>query len=186
MPRSNYTKIYDLLTELAKEDEAKDLFQLAEEIREKEIDSFLVFLPGPEPGSESVKAYCSDTSIRRLVRFMADLRFVEIDAERQCSLTSYGQNALREDNYSTTLATHLAMYLKENAGITYSEIKKAIDSVQRPQVPSFDTIYGMITSERELLIGEGRFRAVLYLLERCGMLTTMIRKVYFAPEAEPW
>ncbi|MFC2030158.1 hypothetical protein ACFLWA_05455 [Chloroflexota bacterium] len=186
MPRSNYTKIFSLLSELSNEDEPKDLFQFAEEIREKEIDSFVIFLPGPEPGSPPTRTFCSDATIRRLARFAADLGFVEIDAEKQCSLTSYGESALREDNYATVLATHLAVYLKENAGVTYSEIKNAIDSVQRPQVPSFDIIYGVVTSDRELQIGEGRFRMVLYLLERCGMLTTMIRKVYFAPETQAW
>jgi hypothetical protein len=27
---------------------------------------------------------------------------------------------------------------------------------------------------------------VLYLLERCGMLTSLTRKVYFSPETQAW
>jgi hypothetical protein len=184
MPYSNYTKIFSLLTELADGDEPRDIFQLAEEIRAKEIESFAIWRAGPEPGSLPTRSFCSPEAIRRLIRFVAELGLVQIGEGRQCSLTTYGQNALRGDNYSRVLATHVAMYLKGNAGITYSEIRDTIASIQSPEVPFFDTIYGQISSERDLLIGESRLRMVLYLLERCGMLTSITRKVYFAPEVQ--
>ena len=46
MPYSNYSKIYDLLTELAKEDRPKDLFDFAEEIQNSQIESFAIWRPG--------------------------------------------------------------------------------------------------------------------------------------------
>lgn len=184
MPHSNYSKIFDLLTELADEDEPREIFQLAEEIRDKEIESFAIWRPGPEPGSLPVKSYCSEASIRRLIRFVSELGLVEIDDGGQCSLTAYGRNALKGDNYAKVMATHMAMYLKQSAGVTYSEIKDAIASIRRPEVPFFDTIYERVRDERDLQIGANRLRMVLYLLERCGMLVTMTRKVYFAPEPE--
>jgi hypothetical protein len=180
MPYSNYTKIFDLLAEMAKEDVSKDIFQFAEEVRDKQIESFAIWRAEGEPGSSPVKTYCSAKSIRRLIRFISQLGFIELDGGRQCSLATYGRNALKGDNYSRALATHVAMYLNEKAGITYSEIKEIIGSIRRPEVPFFDTIYEKMTSEQDLKIGESRMRMVLYLLERCGMLTTMTRKIYFA------
>ncbi|HSR31625.1 MAG TPA: hypothetical protein VLY63_13750 [Anaerolineae bacterium] len=184
MPYSNYSKIYDLLTELSNGDAPKDVFQLAEEIHDKEIESFAIWRPGTEPGALATKTYCSTASIRRLIRFVAELGLVEIGDSRQCSLTTYGRNALRGDNYPRVLATHVAMYLKENAGITFSELKDTIGSIRSPEVPFFDTIYSRVSSERDLQIGENRLRMVMYLLERCDMLTSITRKVYFAPEAQ--
>lgn len=186
MPYSNYSKIYDLLTELAGKDQPKDLFELAEEIRDSEIESFAIWRPGPEPDAPPTKTYCSTTSIRRLIRFVTELGFIDLDEERQCRLTSYGRNALRDENYPRVLSTHLTMYLKDRAGVTYSEIKETILAIHRPEVAFFDTIYGRISSQRELQIGEGRFRMVLYLLERCGMLSSLTKKIYFAPEAQVW
>jgi hypothetical protein len=186
MPHSNYTKIHDLLGEMAAKDQPVEISQLAEEIREKELESFAVWLPNPKAGGAPVKSYCSTKSIRRLIRFVSDVGLVEIGDGRVCSITSYGRNALMDDNYSTTLATHLAMYLKSHVGVTFSEIKATIAGVRHPELPFFDTIYGRITEQRELQIGEGRFRMVLYLLERCGMLPTLIRKVYLTPDTEAW
>ena len=184
MPQSNYTKIFDLLSELATEDAPKDLFEFAEEIHEKQIESFAIWRAGPEPDSSPVKAYCSPKSIRRLVRFAADLGFVELGEKRTCTLTAYGRNALREDSYDRMLATHLAMYLRQTAGISYSEIKDVIGSIRRPEVPFFDTIYNRLNGAQELHIGKQRFRMVLYLLERCSMLSSITRKIYYAPEAQ--
>jgi len=186
MPYSNFTKIFDLLTELEKEGSPTDLFQFAEEIQKKEIESFAIWRPGPDPEAPPAKSYCSPTSIRRLIRFTAELGLIGLDDERQCTLTTYGQNALRGDNYVRVLSTHLTMYLKEKSGVTYSEIKDIIASVRRPQVAFFETIYGLITEEQELHIGKARFRMVLYLLERCSMLTSITRKIYFAPEMQAW
>ena len=184
MPHSNYSKIFDLLTELDRADTPQDVFEFAERIHEQEIESFAIWRPGPDPGSLPVKTTCSTKAIRRLIRFVAELGLVEIGEGRQCRLTSYGRNALREDNYPRVLATHVAMYLKDGAGITYSEIKDTIASIRSPEVPFFDTIYGRISSERDLQIGESRLRMVLYLLERCDMLSSVTKKIYFAPEAQ--
>ena len=183
MPYSNYSKIFALLTELDKKDTPQEVFALAEQIHEQEIEAFAIWRPGPDPGSLPVKTTCSTKSIRRLIRFVAELGLVEIGEGRQCSLTTYGQNALREDNYPRVLATHVAMYLKDGAGITYSEIKDTIASIRSPEVPFFDTIYERMSRERDLRIGESRLRMLLYLLERCGMLDSVTRKIYFAPEA---
>jgi len=166
MPHSNYSKIYDLLTELAQAGSARELFEFAEDIRSKEIESFAIWRPGPEPGAAPVKTYCSTAAI----------------AERQCRLTSPGRNALREDNYPRILATHLAIYLKEQAGITLTDLKDTISAIQRPEVPFFETIYHRIKAERDLGITERRLRMILYLLERCNMLVTVTKKIYFAPE----
>ena len=186
MPYSNYSKIYDLLTELAKEDRPKDLFDFAEEIQNSQIESFAIWRPGSEPDTPPTKTYCSTTSIRRLIRFVTELGFIDLDEERQCRLTSYGRNALRGDNYPRVLSTHLTMYLKDRVGVTYSEIKETILAIQRPEVAFFDTIYGRISSQKDLQIRQSRFRMVLYLLERCGMLTSLTKKIYFAPEAQVW
>jgi hypothetical protein len=184
MPYSNYSKIFALLTELARDNTPQDVFVLAEQIREQEIEAFAIWRPGPAPGSLPVKTISSTKSIRRLIRFVAELGLVEIGEGRQCSLTTYGRNALREDNYPRVLATHVAMYLKDKAGITYSDIKDTIASIRRPEVPFFDTIYSRVSSERDLQIGEDRLRMVLYLLERCGMLSSVTKKIYSAPETQ--
>jgi hypothetical protein len=182
MPHSNYSKIFDLLTELAAEDAPKGIFEFAEEVHAKQLESFAIWRPGPQPDSPADKVYCSPRSIRRLVRFAADLGFIELGQERTCSLTAYGRNALREDSYDRMLATHLALYLRQKAGISYSEIKDVIASIRRPEVPFFDTIYDRLDGTQDLQIGKQRFRMVLYLLERCSMLTSMTRKIYYAPE----
>lgn len=184
MPQSNYSKILDLLTELAKEDAPKDLFEFADEIQDRQLASFIIWRPGPEPDSPPIQAYCSPKSIRRLVRFVADLGFIEIVEKRTCSLTTYGRNALREDSYDRMLSTHLTLYLRQKAGISYSEIKDVIAAIRRPEVPFFSTIYDRLDGAQDLQIGKQRFRMVLYLLERCGMLTSITRKIYFAPEAQ--
>jgi hypothetical protein len=184
MPQSNYSKIFDLLTELATEDAPRDLFEFAEEIHAKQLESFAIWRPGPEPDSLPTKSYCSPRSIRRLVRFAADLGFIELGEKRTCSLTAYGRNALREDSYDRMLAAHLAIYLRQKAGISYAEIKEAITSIRRPEVAFFDTIYDRLDGAENLQIGKQRFRMVLYLLERCSMLTSITRKIYYAPEAQ--
>jgi hypothetical protein len=184
MPQSNYSKIFDLLNELAEEDAPKDLFEFAEEIHGKELESFTIWRPGPEPDSPPIQAYCSPRSIRRLVRFVAALGFIELGDKRSCSLTTYGRNALREDNYNRMLSTHLTLYLRQHAGVSYSEIKDVIASIRRPEVPFFDTIYERLDGTQDLQIGKQRLRMVLYLLERCGMLSSLTRKIYFAPEAQ--
>jgi hypothetical protein len=115
---------------------------------------------------------------------VAALGFIEIGEKRTCSLTTYGRNALREDDYDRMLATHLTLYLRQHAGISYSEIKDIIAAIRRPEVPFFDTIYDRLNGTQELQIGKQRFRMVLYLLERCGMLSSITRKIYFAPEAQ--
>lgn len=186
MPTSNYTKIFDLLTELDQSAGPRELSEWADQIQEKEIESFAIWRPGPEPGSLPVKTYCSAESIRRLMRFVAELGFIEIGEGEQCHLTSTGRNALQGDNYARAMSTHMAMYLKNRAGITYSDLKETIAAIQRSGVPFFDTIYERVSDEQELQIGEGRFRMALYLLERCGMLTSLTRKVYFSPDAEAW
>lgn len=186
MPHSNYAKIFDLLTELAQENESREIFELAEEIHDRQIESFAIWRPGPEPGTPTVKAYCSPKSIRRLIRFASDLGFVEIGEGQLCSLTSSGQRALLGDNYASTLGTRLVMYLNEHAGVSYSDLKDTIVGIRRPEVPLFDTIYRKVSSQWTLQIGEGRFRMVLYLIERCGLLTTLTKKIYFAPETEVW
>jgi hypothetical protein len=182
MPQSNYSKIFDLLTELAAEDAPKDIFEFAEEIHAKQLESFAIWRPGPQPDSPPIKTHCSPKSIRRLVRFAADLGFIELGEKRTCSLTAYGRNALREDSYDRMLATHLALYLRQKAGVSYSEIKDVIASIRRPEVPFFDTIYDRLDGAQDLQIGKQRFRMVLYLLERCSMLTSITRKIYYAPE----
>ena len=186
MPYSNYTKIFDLLTELDHGDGPRELFAWAEEVREKEIESFAIWRPGPEPDAPPIKTYCSAKSIRRLIRFVAELGLIKIGEGKECRLTSTGRNALQGDNYGRAMSTHMAMYLKNQAGITYSDLKDTISAIQRSGVPFFDTIYERVSDEQELQIGEGRFRMALYLLERCGMLTSLTRKVYFSPEAEAW
>jgi hypothetical protein len=184
MPYSNYTKIHDLLTELAESDAPRELFELAEGIRKKEIESFAIWRPGPEPDSPAVKTFCSGAAIRRLIRFVAEVGLVEIGEGRQCRLTTYGRNALKGGRYSETLAAHLAVYLKQSAGASYSDIKETIAAIRRPEVPFFETIYERITDQVDLKIGKVRFRAVLYLLERCGMLNSLTRKIYFAPDLQ--
>lgn len=184
MPQSNYSKIFDLLTELSKEDAPQDLFQFAEEIQNRQLESFAIWRPGPEPGTPTVKSYCSPRAIRRLIRFVASLGLIELGEKRSCSLTTYGRNALKGDSYDRTLATHLALYLKQNAGISYSEIKDVISSIRRPNVPFFETIYDQLNGTQNLQIGKQRFRMTLYLLERCGMLSSITRKIYYAPEAQ--
>jgi len=182
MPHSNYSKISDLLTELAEAESPPDIFDFAEAIRDKEIESFAIWRPGSEPGAAPIKTYCSTTAIRRLIRFVSELGFVEIGEDRTCRLTARGRNALRQDDYPRILATHVAIYLKERAGITLTEIKNTITAVRRPEVPFFEVIYGRISAERDLQITARRLRMVLYLLERCGMLVTVTKKIYFAPD----
>jgi hypothetical protein len=184
MPHSNYSKIWDLLTEMVEEDAPIDLFQLAEEIHETKIESFAIWRPGPEPGAPPVKTYCSPKSIRRLIRFASDLRLVNIEDGRRCSLTPEGRRAQRRDNYGRAMTTQLSVYLREQTGVTYSGIKNTITSIRRPDVPFFETIYDRLSREQELQIGKNRLRMVLYLMERCGMLTSITRKLYFGPEAE--
>jgi hypothetical protein len=181
MPYSNYSKIQDLLRELGRLDGPQELNALAESIRSRQIESFAIWRAG-EPGETPAKSYCSAEAIRRLARFVADLGLVAMEDGDRCNLARPGRNALTAGNYDKVLSTHLAMYLKEKVGVTYSEIKDALGAVRPPEVPSFDTIYRRLCGQRELGVPEEQFRAVLYLLERCGMLTTQIRKVYFAPE----
>ena len=50
---------------------------------------------------------------------------------QQCRLTSTGRNALQGDNYARAMSTHLAIYLKNQAGITYSDLKDTIAAIQR-------------------------------------------------------
>jgi hypothetical protein len=48
-----------------------------------------------------------------------------------------------------------------------------------PCVPDFDSACGRVSEGRTLGVTKDHSRGVLYLLERCGLLETMIRKVYF-------
>lgn len=181
MPYSNYTKIRDLLQEVDRLGVPTELDALAETVRGREIESFAIWR-APDPESPPVKTYCSTEAIRRLIRFTRDLGLLAIDDQDLVSLTRPGQNALAAGNYDKVLSTHLAMYLKETVGVTYSDIKDVLASIRRPEVPSFETIFRKLQSSQQIKVPEDHFRAVLYLLERCGMLTTQIRKIYFAPE----
>jgi hypothetical protein len=184
MPYSNYSKIFDLLNVMAGLGEARDLFDLAEEVQAREIESFAIWRPGPNEGDPTEKSYCSTATIRRLIRFTAELELVQIDEERQCRLTTYGRNATREDRYASTLSTHLANYLRHKAGVSYSDIKDTITAIRRPDVAFFETIYNRLSSQVDLGITKDRLRMVMYLLERCGRLVSVTKKIYYAPEVE--
>jgi hypothetical protein len=184
MPYSNYSKIYDLLNVMSNLGGPQDLFDLAETVQAREIESFAVFRAGPEPGDEVEKSYCSTATIRRLIRFTAELELTEIDEGRQCQLTQYGKNATSEDRYADTLSTLLANYLRQKAGVSYSDIKDTITAIRRPDVAFFETIYERLSSQADLGITKDRLRSVMYLLERCGRLDSVTKKIYFAPEPE--
>ena len=184
MPYSNYTKIHDLLTRLSAEPAPLEINDLAEVIRSEEIESFAIFRPGDGPGTPSEKTMCSAAAIRRIVRFTADLGFIEIGTGRLCRVTGFGRNALQEGNYNHALATHVTMYLNENAGMSFTDLKDTITAIRRPDIPFFETIYKRLKAERELTITQSRLRMLMYLLERCEQLTATVRKVYSVPETE--
>jgi hypothetical protein len=184
MPYSNYTKIYDLLNVMAGLGDARDLFEVAETVQAREIESFAIWRPGANEGDPTEKSYCSTASIRRLIRFSAELDLIAIDEDRLCRLTTYGRNATREDRYASTLSTHLANYLRHTAGVSYSEIKDTIAAIRRPDVAFFETIYDRLVSQTDLGITKDRLRMVMYLLERCGRLVSVTKKIYYAPAVE--
>jgi len=184
MPYSNYSKIRDLLRQLAQQGSPQELGSYIESVRAQEIESFSIWRAGPGPDQPPVKSTCSADAIRHLVKFVSELGLVSVDEGGLCSLTGSGQRAQAEGNYDKVLATHLAMYLKDKAGVTYTDVKDAIRTIQRPEVPSFATIYQALGRQKEIGVPEEQFRGLLYLLERCGMLSTQIRKLYFAPEAQ--
>jgi hypothetical protein len=130
------------------------------------------------------KTTCSPEAVRRLMRLAADLGLAAIDEEGRCSLTRFGYSALAPGNYDKVLSTHLALYLKERVGVTYTDIKDALGLVRHPEVPSFDILYRHLAAQKGIKVPEDQFRTLLYLVERCGMLTTQIRKIYFAPEVK--
>jgi hypothetical protein len=183
MPYSNYSKIRDMLLELDRLGGTPALGVLAESIRSQGVESFSVYR-APAPGAPPERSACSPDAVRRLVRLAADLGFVAIDEEGLCSLTRVGRSAVVPGSYDKVLSTHLALYLKERVGVTYTEIKEALGQIRPPEVPSFDTLYRHLAGRKEIKVPEDQFRTILYLLERCGMLTTQIRKIYFAPEVK--
>ena len=120
MPYSQYSKMHDLLRELSAKEEAVEINGFAEEIHNKQIESFAIWRRA-EGSDSSIKTYCSTTAIRRLIRFAAELELIEIHDQRRCELTPMGANALQADNYPTQLAAQVVKYLREKAGITYEE-----------------------------------------------------------------
>lgn len=176
MPYSTFSKLYDLLTVM---DEAgpKDIFELSREIREAKIDSFAIWRRVEDSG-QPVKSYCSEASIRRLTRFAYSLGLIDIENQRICQVNDIGRNALSGDNYATQLGAQVMKYMRESVGLPFDDLEEHIESIRRPAVPDTKTIYQTLVLPRKIEISEDRFRRLLYLLQRCGILTGTVRKIY--------
>ena len=85
---------------------------------------------------------------------------------------------LNPDRYAQQLGSAVRIYLREDGGVTFEEIMDVINSIERPEIPFFDTIFSELRSN--LRISEERLRSVMYILERCGMLQTRTKKTYFS------
>jgi hypothetical protein len=177
MPHSNYSKIYDLLQELSSKEMPVGLVDFSHEIHNNRLESFAIWRAAD--GGLPAKTYCSPESVQRLIRFAAELNLIRVDDQGRCSISGIGLTAVDRAAYPRHLGAQLARYLRDEVGITEAELKSLIGGIRRPRVPDFDSIYERVTDGRTLGVTKDRFRGVLYLLERCGLLETMIRKVYF-------
>jgi hypothetical protein len=177
MPHSNYSKIYDLLQGLSSKEMPVGLVDFAHEIHNNRLESFAIWRAAD--GGAPVKTYCSPESVQRLIHFAEQLNLIRVDEQGRCSISGIGLNAVNRRDYPRHLGAQLVRYLRDEVGITEAELKGVIGGIRRPRVPDFDTIFERVTDGRTLGVSKDHFRGVLYLLERCGMLETMIRKVYF-------
>ncbi len=176
MPHSTYSKIYDVLSTLNHVEE-QDIFDLARQINENEFESFAIWRR-PEGSDQTVKSYCSEASIRRLIRYMHSLGMIDIENQRVCRINEVGRNALTGDNYSTQLGSQIVRYLRVTVGLPFNDIQDQIASIQRPAIPDAQTLFQTLVISRNLPISEDEFRRLLYLLQRCGLLSGRIRKIY--------
>jgi hypothetical protein len=173
MPYSTYSKIYDLLSVLDQIG-SKDIFELASEIYGRGIESFAIWRRS-EGSERPVKGYCSEASIRRLIRFVCLLQLIDMENARICRINQIGKNALTGDNYSTQLSAQVKTYMREVVGLAFEDLSAHIDTLK---VPDARTIYLTLIVPRKLGISEEDFRRLLYLLQRCGELAGVIRKIY--------
>jgi hypothetical protein len=176
MPYSTFSKIYDLLSVMDKAG-PKDIFELSHEIHETQIESFAIWRR-PDGSGQPIKSYCSEASIRRLTRFAHALGLIDIENQRICQINDIGRYALSEDNYATQLGTQVMRYMRESIGLPFDELERHIESIKRPAIPDGQTIYQTLVLPRKLSISEDQFRRLLYLLQRCGILSGIVRKIY--------
>ena len=176
MPYSTFSKMYDLLMVLDQTG-AEDIFRLSRQIHEGRIESSAIWRR--TGGSDQpVKSYCSQASIRRLIRFAHALGLVAIENQRTCEINDIGRNALTGDNYATQLGTQVIWYMGQSVGLTLDDLENHIDSLDRPAIPDAQTIYQTLVIPLNLPVSEDRFRRLLYLLQRCGILSGIVRKIY--------
>ena len=182
MPHSTYSKIFDVLS-ILNNGRPRDIVELSNEIHDKKIESFAIWRRA-EGSNRSLKGYCSASSIRRLIRFVDALELIKIDEnKRNCRILPTGENALVGENYPVQLGAQLVRYMKEKIGISLDELERILKSVKPPKLADSETIYQIVASRRGVNSSEEEFRRLLYLLERCEIISASVRKIY-APSAE--
>ena len=173
MPYSTYTRIRDLLYHVAAAQQ-KDYSDLAQIVHEEPVESFAIWRRGT--AGNSVKQYCSPKAIRRLIRFMRALELVNIENNREISLTPKGQNALQGNNFNPQLSTQLKEYLEKN-GANFATLIKTMKDVKLPEVPDRYTILEHLRAQGATIDDE-KFRIVVNLFVRTGELSSRMRRMF--------
>jgi len=176
MPQSTYSRIYDILSVL-NQTQPIEISRLAAEIGNRQTESFAIWIR-PRGSTTSEKSYCSEASIRRLIRFTERLELIEIAKERTCAMNAIGRHALQGNNYPTQLGAQVVKYMREDIGLPFEDLEKHIAGIRHPELADADTIYRTLVPARKLPVSEPELRRLLYLLQRCGRLQGRIRKVY--------
>lgn len=179
MPRSTYSKIFDVLTLLESCDQPIDIDEFVELLRSNKLKSFEIFKRSPSTGLIQID-HCSEHSVKRLLSFMNRLELVKIPEKQKIEITAEGRYGLDAENFPTQLSTQLVKYLRRDFKIELSEINQAIKRIEKPDIPYIPVILSYLSESREEPFSENWFRKIMYLLERCGVFSAVTRKAYMA------
>jgi hypothetical protein len=177
MPRSRFTKMRIILQETSNSPDIS-LNDLITRIVDSKLDAFKVFR---RSGNTVIVDYCKPSTIMKTIRLIEDLGLVVINDN--CHLTEDGNRAISD--YEGTLEQAIVEYLHEPHGIEFTKIKEAIQSIKQRStgdVPSADEIHEYLKSSGAFkkYIEPDRFRTLLNILGRTGLLLPGFRKFYWA------
>ena len=179
MPRSTYSKIFDVLTLLGSCDQPIDIDKFIDLLRSNKLKSFEIFKRNPSSGLIQTD-YCSEYSVKRLLSFMNHLELVKIPEKQKLEISAEGRNGLDADNFPTQLSTQLVKYLRRDFKIELEDINVAIRRIEKPDLPFIPVILMHLSESRTEPLSEDWFRKIMYLLERCGEFHAVTRKAYSA------
>lgn len=171
---TTYDRIRALLEQVKRNeaagDKARDYYELAEYLANRQIKEFIV--------DANKNRFLSAAAIRRLLRLLSEMKLITVGEEDKVVLLGpAGRQALQGENYDR-MVSQAALEMLNSFDITLESITDAIASVKLPNVPEAETIFEKLSGTRKEDLGFERFRLILYLLYWTRRLNREVKVLY--------